>query len=162
VSFLRFLRTLSLGLWLGSILFFGAVVAPTAFGVLPTRNEAGMIVSGSLNGLHWLGIVCGLLFLLATAILSLKQGKGSPFAVRDVLLALMLAMTLYTQYGVERRMNSLKSEMGVIDQVAKDDPRRVEFNRLHKYSTAQEESVFVLGLVLLFLVVKADEDRASR
>ncbi len=68
----------------------------------------------------------------------------------------MLAMTLWTQYGVERRMNSLKAEMGVIDQVAKDDPRRVEFNRLHKYSTAQEESVFVLGLVLLFMVVKAD------
>ncbi len=78
MSFLRFVRTLSLGLWLGSILFFGAVVAPTAFGVLPTRNEAGMIVSGSLAGLHWLGIVCGLLFLLATAILSLSRARARP------------------------------------------------------------------------------------
>jgi len=32
---------LALSLWIGSIFFFGAVLAPTAFSVLPSRTLAG-------------------------------------------------------------------------------------------------------------------------
>ncbi len=55
MSLLRFLMMLSLAVWLGGIVFFAFVLAPTVFSVLPTRNLAGMVVSRSLARLHWIG-----------------------------------------------------------------------------------------------------------
>src|ERR1700740_764492 len=65
---------LALGLWLGALVFFGAVVAPTAFRVLTPlfANEAqvfhaaGLVVGGSLVALHWMGLLCGIVFLAAS------------------------------------------------------------------------------------------------
>jgi len=49
MSFLRFLMLLSLVVWLGGLIFFSFVVAPTLFSVLPTRHLAGSVVSRSLG-----------------------------------------------------------------------------------------------------------------
>jgi hypothetical protein len=152
LSILRFIRLLSLALWLGSIFFFAAVVAPTVFSVLPSRAMAGEVVSHSLFRLHWVGIVCGLVFLLASALLGLLQGGGSPFHRRDLLLVAMMAITLFAHFGVERRMETLRTGMGVIENVPHEDARRVQFNRLHVWSTRLEESVFFAGAALLFLL----------
>lgn len=152
MSFLRFFRSLSLALWIGSIFFFAAVVAPVLFSVLPSRDLAGMVVSHSLANLHWIGIVCGLVFFLSSSLLALWQGEPSPFHTRDILLVAMLAITLFVHFGVERRMNTLKANMGVIDVIPHDDARRVEFNRLHIWSTRLEGSVFFCGLALLFFM----------
>jgi hypothetical protein len=159
---LRFFKLLSLALWIGSIFFFAAVVAPTLFTVLPSRNLAGMVVSRSLFGLHWVGLVCGLIFLLCSFLLAFIQGGQSPFHAHDLLLVAMLAITLFAHFGIERRMNSLKAEMGVIDVVPQQDARRVEFNRLHIWSTRLEGSVFVCGVVLLFLVVREQDMARER
>jgi hypothetical protein len=159
---LRFFKILALALWIGAIFFFAAVVAPAAFSVLPSHNLAGMIVSRSLSSIHWMGIVCGLVFLLCSVLLALIEGGPTPFHSRDLLLIAMLAITLAAHFGVERRMNSLKTEMGVIDVVPQQDARRVEFNRLHVWSTRMEGSVLLLGLALLFLEVRAKEKSDSR
>ena len=49
MSFLRFLMLLSLVAWIGGLIFFAFVLAPTAFQVLPTTHlaviEDGMVVS---------------------------------------------------------------------------------------------------------------------
>jgi uncharacterized membrane protein len=47
MSFLRYLMLLSLIVWLGGLIFFSFVVAPTVFSVLPTRHLAGNVVSRS-------------------------------------------------------------------------------------------------------------------
>ena len=159
MSFLRFVRLLSLALWIGSIFFFAAVVAPTVFAVLPSRTLAGMVVSRSLFNLHWIGLICGLLFLLSAFLLAWIEGGSGPFHLRDLLLVAMMAITLYAHYGVERRMNKLRTDMGVIENVPKEDARRVEFNRLHVWSERMEESVFLCGLVLFFLVVREPTNR---
>ena len=155
MSFLRFVKMLSLALWIGSFFFFALVVAPALFSILPSRQLAGMVVSRCLANLHWIGIVCGLIFLLGSVLLALLQGGHGPFQLRDLLLVAMMAITLTLHFGIERHMNAMRTEMGVIDQVPHDDPRRIEFNRLHIWSTRMEGSVFVLGLVLLYLEVRA-------
>jgi hypothetical protein len=48
----------------------------------------------------------------------------------------------------------LRQQMGVIDDVPQDDARRVEFIRLHVWSTRIEGSVLVLGLALLYLTAR--------
>ena len=165
MSILRFLKLLSVALWISSIFFFAAVVAPTLFSVLPSRALAGMVVSRSLFSLHWLGIICGLVFMLSSVLLALLQGDQSPFHLRDLLLVAMMAITLFAHFGIERRMNILRTDMGVIDIVPHEDARRVEFNRLHVWSTRLEGSVFFCGLLLFFLVVReqnSDERRYYR
>lgn len=154
MTFLRFIRQFALALWMGSIFFFAAVVAPTAFSVLPSRTMAGQIVSHSIYGLHWIGIVCGLLFLLCGVLMALVSHSHAPFAWRDLLLVAMMAITLAAHFGVERRMEGLRNEMGVVENVPRDDARRVEFNRLHVWSERMEGSVFFLGAALMLWLAK--------
>lgn len=161
MSILRFIKMLALALWMGSIFYFAAVVAPTAFAVLPSRTLAGMIVSRSVVSLHWIGIVCGVAFLLCSVLLALIEGGASPFQGRDLLLVAMMAITLSAHFGVERRMNTLQTNMGVIELVPQQDARRVEFNRLHVWSERLEGSVFFCGLVLLYLLVR-EQDSSDR
>lgn len=159
---LRFLKVLSVSMWVGCIFFFAVAVAPVAFSVLPTRTLAGLVVGRSLVSLHWIGIVCGLVFLLATLLLAFIEGGEKPFHRSDLLIVAMMALTLFAHFGIERRMNTLKDQMGVIDVVPHEDARRVEFNRLHVWSERMEETVFFGGLVLLYLVVREQNTRERR
>jgi hypothetical protein len=68
-----------------------------------------------------------------------------------ILVAIMMLATCYAQFGLGAKMNGMRLGMGDIDSISQTDARRVEFNQLHKYSTALEESIFVLGLGALFL-----------
>ncbi|HUO60304.1 MAG TPA: DUF4149 domain-containing protein [Candidatus Acidoferrales bacterium] len=151
MTLLRFLTFLALGLWLGAILFFGIAVAPTAFAVLPTHALAGEVVSGSLAKLHTLAFICGGLLLVLFLLSSTLRGRGAFGAIKILLVVVMLASTAYAQYGVGKKMLALRNNMGVIDNVPKNDPRRVEFNRLHRYSEAAEHVVFFCGLGVLLL-----------
>jgi hypothetical protein len=159
---LRFLKVLSVGLWVGSIFFFAAAVAPVAFSVLPTRMLAGMVVSRSLVSLHWIGIICGLVFLLCALLIAFVEGGETPFHKSDLLVVAMMALTLFAHFGIERRMNTLRTDMGMIDAVPHEDARRVEFNRLHVWSERMEETVFFGGLVLLYMVVREQNLRERR
>ncbi len=143
---------LSLVLWIGGIVFFGAVVAPTVFSVLPTHELAGRVVSRSLAILHWMGVVCGIVFLLASMAYSrLAAGTAQPLAARHVLIVAMIVLTLVSQVAISGRMNAMRVQLGSIDQVAPTDPLRMEFNRLHQWSTRVEMTVLVLGIAVIYL-----------
>lgn len=162
MTFLRFTRILSLMLWLGGFFFFAAVVAPTLFSAQPSHALAGLIVGISLHRLHWIGMICALLFLFSGVLMALLQSGSSPFRRRELLLVAMLAVTLFLQFSFEPRMVRLRDSMGVIDNVPITDARRVEFDHLHKWSVKLESSVFFLGLGLLYLEVRDQERRRQR
>ena len=151
MSFLRFLMLLSLVVWLGGLIFF-AVVAQTAFAVLPTRHLAGSLVSATLPKLHWMGIASGVVFFV-TSMLHARMTAGSahPFAARHVLLYLMLILTVISQFGVLPKMAALRSSMGEIDRVPLNDPARVAFDGLHVWSTRLEQGVLFLELIVVYL-----------
>ncbi len=152
MSFLRFLMLLSLVVWLGGLIFFSFVVAPTLFSVLPTRHLAGAVVSRSLGALHWMGLVSGVVFLISSMTHArLAIGSAHPLAARHILLYIMLALTLISQFGISPKMASLRASMGEIDSVPPTDPARVQFNALHVWSTRLEGGVFLLGLVVVYL-----------
>jgi len=54
MSFLRYLMLLSLVVWIGGLIFFAFVLAPTAFQVLPNTHLAGNMVGRALSKLHWI------------------------------------------------------------------------------------------------------------
>jgi uncharacterized membrane protein len=157
MSFLRFLMLLSLVVWIGGVMFLAFVEAPTAFrpGLLPSRHLAGAVVGGSLNILHWMGIVSGIVFLISSlAYNQISKGTMQPFALRHVLIVLMLLLTAYSQFGITPRMVALRTSFVEIDKIPLDDPGRVEFDKLHNWSEKLEGGVLLMGLAVIYAVAR--------
>ena len=151
-TILRFLEFLSLGTWVGSILFLSFVVAPGAFATLGSRELAGAMVDMALARLHMLGLMAGFLYLLSRVALAKSL---SALASRPALLVVaMLALTLVSQYAVSPRMAQLRAEMGSVDAVPREHPPRVEFHRLHRVSVLLEVVVLLAGLAALYLTAR--------
>ena len=158
MSFLRFLMLLSLVVWLGGLIFFAFVEAPTVFspGLLPSRHLAGSIVGRSLDLLHYMAIVSGIIFLISSMSYSrVVTGNPRPMAARHLLVVLMLLLTLISQFAISPKMHAIRAEVGVMDNVPPDNPQRREFDRLHMWSEKFEEAVLLLGLVALYTTAQA-------
>lgn len=154
MSLLRYVMFLALIVWLGGLIFF-PVVAQTAFTVLPSRHLAGAVVGRSLVILHWMGIVSGIVFLIGSLLYTrFNTGAAHPFAGRQILLYVMLALTCISQFGIIPRMDALRASVGEIDAVARDNPIRMQFDALHIWSTRVEGTVLILGLVLAYLTAQ--------
>ncbi len=155
MSLLRFFMLLSLVIWLGGLIFFAFVVAPAVFSVLPTRHLAGAVVTRTLGTLHWMGLISGIVFAGTSMTYSyLAHGAAQPLAARHLLIYLMIALTLISQFAIGAKMQALRSDMGEIDRIPPTDARRVEFNRLHVWSTRVEGAVFLMGLAVLYLTAR--------
>ena len=147
MSFLRFLMLLSLVCWIGGLIFFAFVLAPTAFSVLPTTHLAGNVVGRALGKLHWIGVVSGVVYLMSSLLYSrLTDGSAHMFAARHVLLCAMLGLTLISQFGIIPRMDTLRASLGEVSAAPIDNPERVQFDALHVWSTRVEGAVLLLGI----------------
>ena len=149
---------LSLVVWLGGLIFFAFVLAPTVFspGLLPTRQMAGSIVGRSLDRLHYMAIVSGIVFLIASMLYSrMASGNARPLAARHILIVLMLLLTVISQFAISPKMHAIRAEAGVIDDLPPDNPLRLEFDRLHVWSEKFEVAVLLLGLVALYTTAQA-------
>jgi uncharacterized membrane protein len=156
MSLLRFLMVLSLVVWIGGLIFFAFVLAPTAFQVLPNTHLAGNVVGRALGKLHWIAIIAGIVFLIASLLYSyLTQGTAHVFAMRHILICLMLALTLFSQFWIIPRMDTLRASVGDFATVPLSDPQRVQFDALHVWSTRVESAVLLLGLVVIYLTASA-------
>jgi uncharacterized membrane protein len=152
MSFLRFLMLLSLVVWIGGLIFFAFVLAPTAFQVLPNTHLAGNVVGRSLGKLHWIAVVAGFVFLISSLFFSrITDGTAHVFAARHVLIVLMLALTLFSQFWIIPRMDTLRAQVSDFAAVPLNNPLRVQFDALHVWSTRVEGAVLVLGLVAVYL-----------
>lgn len=151
-STLRFIELFALGTWIGSIIFLSFVVAPGAFGVLSNRDQAGLMVGHSLARLHWLGIVAGVIFLAATALEWANLSRGP--SLTAALVFLMMLLTYSSQRLVSLPMAALRQDMGSVDKTPPDDPRRQEFDKLHRLSVRIEGAVLLLGVLGFFITVQ--------
>ena len=151
-TFLRTIEFLCLGLWLGSDVFLSFVVAPGAFSVLASRDQAGAIVGYSLTRMHWMGIVCGVVILLVRVLRTRSlAGLVAPAAS---CVMLMILLTVISQVAVSSKMAVLRVRMGSIEATAAGSPLLAEFARLHTISVGLESGVLLAGMAALFWMVK--------
>lgn len=152
-AILRFLQALCLALWLGGMIFFGFVVAPSAFEVLPTRQLAGTLVGTTLYKLNYLSCIILAVFILLTLVALALENR--PRSLRRQILAAAaaaaLAMSLYSWVGIDRRMHALRMRMDTIETPAAQAPEREEFDRLHRRSVTFFGLNVGLGLLMLGL-----------
>jgi uncharacterized membrane protein len=155
MSWLRTLMLLPLIVWIGGIIFFAFVLAPTLFSVLPTTKLAGNVVNATLGKLHWMGLISGVVFLTSSLGYNWrKHVQLRPFALSHIFVVLMLAFTMVSQFGITPRMRELRAEMQIRDLPAPISTQRAEFDRLHEWSTRLEGGALFLGLGLVVLTAR--------
>ena len=148
----RFLLILSLVVWIGGIIFFSFVVAPAAFSLLPTQELAGRVVGRSLGALHYVGLICGAIFLLATFLIDLKRAMVLRAAV-----GLMLLCTAISQFGITPQMQRVRAAVGgSIQALPPQDAGRAAFDRLHRFSVILEGVVLFGGLIVVGILAAED------
>ena len=151
-TFLRTVEFLSLGLWLGSDVFLSFVVAPGAFSVLASRDQAGAMVGLALTRMHWGGVICGVVFLLTR--LLRRESVAELVRPAGLCVLVMMAATLVSQLTVSARMAQLRAQMGSIQATAADNPLLAEFSKLHRVSVSLESVVLLAGFAAIFLLVR--------
>jgi uncharacterized membrane protein len=152
MNWLRTVEFLGLSLWLGSDVFLSFVLAPGAFRILASRDQAGAMVGYGLWWMHMIGVVCGVAILLARL---LRTRTFASLATPAALcVVLMILLTVVSQHVVSPRMAALRVQMGSIQATAADSPLLTEFGRLHRISASLEGGVILAGLAALYLMVK--------
>lgn len=139
-------------------MFFGAVVAPAAFGVLRSfgltnaSEIAGSIVTRTLGVINVAGFAIALL-LLVTAFLRRTAQSRMSLIIECVCIALIALTTVLGHWWIAARMRAIRAALELpIDQIAVTDPRRIEFNVLHGYSVKALGVAMIAGLVALVFI----------
>ncbi len=128
------------------------VVAPGAFSVLASRDQAGAIVGYSLGRMHWMGIVCGVVILLVRVLR--MRSLSAVVAPAAWCVVLMIILTVISQVAVSPKMAVLRVQMGSIEATVAGNPLLAEFARLHTISVALESGVLLAGMAAMVWLVK--------
>ena len=151
-SLLRAVEFLGLSLWLGSDVFLSFVVAPGAFRILSTRDQAGAMVGYALGAMHIGGVICGLVLVLAR--IARTKTFASVLTPAALCVLAMIALTAISQFTVSPKMAALRAQMGSIQAAAADSPLLLEFERLHRISVSLESGVLLAGIAAMYLMVR--------
>jgi hypothetical protein len=138
---LSILKSLSLGVWLGSLLMLGIAVAAPIFQQLPSKTMAGnlnAIILGRMNMIEW---VCGSLAFITSIILLALNWNGEYRALRILEMCMIFVMiTLLWFYSSKMtgRMTELRATIQDFDtprETTEYVEAKREFDDLHKRYT---------------------------
>ena len=154
---LRYVYVLALVVWLGGMVILGALVAPTTFQVLERavpstgRALAGEVFGTTIARFHYVAYAAGALLLVTLAAMAVLGPRPPSFAVRSVLIVIMLAVACYSGFIVLANIETIQQEVGDLpSRLPAADPRRVRFDELHRLSEALMMVNIVGTLVLLY------------
>jgi hypothetical protein len=166
-KFLRVLCLFLLGVWLGAALFFSAAAAPNVFSVLrgaglPNANAlAGSIITSLLRIVNHGGFEISIFLMVMSYFITYGQRLWVRFAGM-ISLAIMAIMTGIGQWVIAARMSALRAAMQLpIDQIPRDDPRRIAFDGLHRYSVAAL-SVAIIAALVAFVITASVKSSTVR
>jgi len=135
-----------LGGWIGALLLFSIVVAPTAFQVLPNPELAGRLVGPVLRSLNLYGALAG----LALAALAWQLGRGAWLVALPLALA---ALSLVSQFGITAEIERIRP---LAFGAAPDAAALARFGRLHGLSVLLFGITGIAALVLAWFHARAE------
>jgi len=160
-TLLEFIYLASLAIWLGSLVFFSFVVAPTLFRTCEPQ-VAGDAVSAIFPLYSRLGVACGALAAVCAIALARRRDEGTVTGRRLIaaVLTLMIVLTVYSGEAIAPRAAELRTAMNApgldVDTAA---ARRAAFMAMHRRSVAVNGAVLLLAAGLL---VASARDAARR
>ena len=149
----KFLYTLSISLWVGSIFFFSFMAAPSIFKVLP-RETAGNVVSDIFPKYYMVAYVCGAVAIITALILYFVYSSrgGIVSYLRIAGLLLMLGLSVYAGEVVRPVTAETRAELRTLTEASPNYLAVQEkFRLLHARSAILNASVFVLGIAILVI-----------
>lgn len=151
MKFFSDIRLLILALWLGAAVFFIAV-AQSAFSVLPDRQMAAAVVNSTLRVLNFggLGIVA---ILLLTSVIGSAKVSSFWLWVERILLILLGAACAVGQFLFGFWLGTIRTQIDrPIEQLADDDPLKMQFMRLHEYSIWVLAAGMIAAVIAFFII----------
>ena len=144
LTLMKWLYLLALIVWLGEIIFFSFIAAPTIFATFPTA-DAGRAVGAIFPTYYRIGYVCGAFLVAGTVVLLSTAVSRGWWSVNLALAAVMLALTLYAGMRVQPRAAALRPQ---IHETTAPAEVKDEFNRLHRTAVILNGVVLLCGLAV--------------
>ena len=126
-----------ISVWVGVIIFFSSVIAPTIFSSVDEKN-AGLFLRAFFPKYYIFGIVLGLLAFLSAIIL-----ESALNTLELSMIAIMLAMFVISRVMIPA-INKAR-DMG--------ESAKKKFNQLHLVSVIINFTALIVGLVLIYLII---------
>lgn len=150
------LHFLALALVVGPPVFFGGVVAPWVFKVLPTRDMAGALQSPILTRACWL-LEGGFAVLFLTSWL-LGRWTSAPRLARSLMTRApvvgMIAAVVIEKLLIPP-IDKLRTDApGLIDNLPAADPSRLLIARYHRLSVSFFAADIAVGVVILIVTAR--------
>jgi Domain of unknown function (DUF4149) len=136
---------LALACWIGTIVFFSFVIAPSVFGTL-ALHDAGNLMSVIFPQYYVVGYVAGLTAAILAVVFTVMRGARLWWGATALLLAIAFALTLYAGMVIRPRVDSIRT---VVEQQNPDPAQKAEFDRLHHLSIVINGAVLLLNLAAL-------------
>lgn len=140
----KWVYLMALIVWVGEVVFFSFVVAPSIFRTFPTE-DAGRAVGAIFPTYYVLGYICGALLLVTSALFIGAGVARLWWSATTLLAAVMLSATLYAGLAIQPRATALRPQ---IHDASAPPSVKVEFDRLHKLAVQLNGAVLVCGLVV--------------
>lgn len=153
---LRYVAVLAIVIWVGGLIALGGIAAPVTFAVIGSQQIAdGRLLAGATFGemlrrFTVVSLAAGGILLGTLVVRAILGPRPRRFAWRAALAILMLATNAYAGIVVAGRIRDVQQTMTVApSSLPADDPRRIEFGRLHGLSTSLQLVPLLGGLVLI-------------
>lgn len=144
-----------LGLWVGSIIFFSFVVAPTVFKVLPA-TEAARLQRALFPRYYLVGMVCAAAGIVCVGLMLARAALPVwPGILSLLLLAVCGATNFWLRQAVVPHMAELREQRAAARTAGQEPAADLEreWQALHRLSVQLNLGVLVCGLVLLVVLV---------
>ena len=139
---LNTLLLIAVGVWLGAMVFFASVVAPTVFGTLEPQL-AGHMIRRVFPRYYLFGLIC----LSVASLASVFAPSASPWIT--VACVVMLGATWYARQVLMPQVNAARDAM-----LVQNESHSPEFDRLHKRSVQLNTAEMAVCLLLLYTLAE--------
>jgi hypothetical protein len=161
MTFLRYLALLALALWVGGLVAFGTVGAPTLFDVLEAREAAGgrelagMLFGAMFDRFQHVAWGLGAVVLISLGTRAALGPRPRRFAVRMWTVSAMLAASVVTSFVVTPKIDAIRRDVsGPVAALSDDDLRKADFGRLHALSSGLMLVTVLAGIGLIWVEMR--------
>jgi len=156
MAWLRFLSFAALSAWIGGLAALGAIVAPTIFSTLQSRDANGRELAGTVFGailqnFQHVAVICGGLLIVLLVVRAMLGPRPARLALRVVTVLGMVLVSVVTTWMIIPRIERIRGEVrGPIAELQESDARRRDFNRLHGLANGLMTLTLLAGIGLLW------------
>ncbi|HJM82214.1 MAG TPA: DUF4149 domain-containing protein [Nitrospinota bacterium] len=151
--FLKYIHLLSISVWIGAIIFFSFVGAPTIFRLLD-RSTAGDVVGAIFPQYYTISLVCSFTSLITLILISHRTSYSFHAKAGILILLFMGATTLCSTYVVWPITRQVKQQIRVETDKENLAQLKMKFSKYHGISMLLNMGTLALGVVLLVFTLQ--------